>query len=244
MNDCVRLPRSALTDELWRDKDLWQLYGYLLYKADENGVVETSLATIQHDLKISQKPLRTMLSKLERANKAAKQGASKGSKITLCEIADYPKQGASKRAKQEANRRASEKVLVSTPPKVVITPSFVAPEYAETWQKFISYRKEIKKPYKSEASERIAYNKMVEMANNDPVAAKDMVERTILGQWQGLFPKENHGSKQIITTDNATTRKDSRDRLRHLATGVVSQSSDKLLDLYDGRRKYPDDSRH
>lgn len=244
MNDYIRLPRSALGEELWRDKDLWQLYGYLLSKSDENGIVDTSLATIQRDLKVNQKPLRTMLAKLERANKVARQGANKGSKITLCEIADYPKQVASKRARQGANRRASEKVLVSTLPEVVITPSFVAPEYAETWQKFIAYRKEIKKPYKSEASEKIAYNKMVEMANNDPAAAKDMVERTILGQWQGLFPKENHATKPIITANNAATRAESRDRLRSLATGVVSQSTDKLLDLYNGRRRNPDDSRH
>lgn len=128
--------------------------------------------------------------------------------------------------------------------EVVSAPSFVAPEYAETWRRFIAYRKEIKKPYKSELSERIAYNKMVEMADNDPAAAKDMVERAILGQWQGLFPKENHGTKPIITTDNAATRKESRDRLRSLATGVVSQSADKLLDLYNGVGQNPDDSQH
>lgn len=62
--------------------------------------------------------------------------------------------------------------------------------------------------------------------------------------------KEKHGERfyyeiqSTITTDNAATRKDSRDRLRSLATGVVSQSTNKLLDLYNDRRRNPNDSRH
>lgn len=72
-----------------------------------------------------------------------------------------------------------------------ISPPFVAPEFAEIWHRFIEYRKEIKKPYKSAVSEKTAYNKMVEMANNNPATAKDMVERAILGQWQGLYAVDN-----------------------------------------------------
>ncbi len=116
MSDCIRLPRTALSDEMWQDKDLWQLYGYLLCRADENGVVDTSLASIQRDLKITQKPLRTMLTKLERANKVAKQGANKGSKITICGFDDYAMQGSSKRANGGANARASKTTAKFIPP--------------------------------------------------------------------------------------------------------------------------------
>ena len=114
MNDCIRLPRSAL--DIIGDKDLWQLYGYLLSKADENGIVDTTLATIQRDLKVNQKPLRTMLARLERANLGAKSGASKGSKITLCDIDNYTAQRASKRANPGAKERASKKSTKFTPP--------------------------------------------------------------------------------------------------------------------------------
>lgn len=117
-------------------------------------------------------------------------------------------------------------------------PTFVSPEYAETWRRFIAYRKEINKPYKSEASERIAYNKMVEMANNNPAAAKDMVERTILGQWQGLFPTDNHGSKPTPATDSPLSRKAQRDRGLSLATEIVARSEN-LLGLYNGGRADP-----
>ena len=116
MSDCIRLPRSALSAEMWRDKDLWQLYGYLLNKADENGIVDTSLATIQRDLNITQKPLRTMLSKLERANKVARQGANKGSKITVCGLDDCTPQESSKRANGGSSKRAGKTTAKFTPP--------------------------------------------------------------------------------------------------------------------------------
>ena len=37
MNDYIQLPRSALTDELWRNPDLGRLLLYLMAKADCNG---------------------------------------------------------------------------------------------------------------------------------------------------------------------------------------------------------------
>lgn len=114
MNDYIRLPRSAL--DIIGDKDLWQLYGYLLSKADENGIVNTTLATMQRDLKVNQKPLRTMLERLEKANLGAKSGASKGSKITLCNIDNYTIRGASEKANPGAKEKASKKTSKFTPP--------------------------------------------------------------------------------------------------------------------------------
>lgn len=116
MNSCANLLHHALDEELWRDKDLWQLYSYLLCKADENGVVDTSLAAIQRDLKITQKPLRTMLSKLKGSNKVAKQGTSAGSRITICGYGGCAIQGSSKRANGGSSKRAGKTATKFTPP--------------------------------------------------------------------------------------------------------------------------------
>lgn len=51
-------------------------------------------------------------------------------------------------------------------------------------------------------------------------------------------------TKPITTADNATARKESRDRLRSLAAGVLSQNTDKLLNLYNGGVANPDDCRN
>ena len=244
MTDYIRLPRSALSEELWRNNGaLLRVFMYLVRQSD-NGVTDTSVAQICRATRLTERQVRDTLTELERSNKTSSKRSNKGSSITLCDIGDSNTLRSNKTSSKRSNKGSNENTLPIPMSEVVSAPSFVAPEYAETWRRFIAYRKEIKKPYKSELSERIAYNKMVEMADNDPAAAKDMVERAILGQWQGLFPKENHGTKPIITTDNAATRKESRDRLRSLATGVVSQSADKLLDLYNGVGQNPDDSQH
>lgn len=47
-------------------------------------------------------------------------------------------------------------------------------------------------------------------------------------------------SKQITTTDNAATRKASRDRMLGFANSIVSQSADKLARLYNGGGKDSD----
>lgn len=106
MSEYVKIPREAFS--LIEDKDLWQLYGYLLSKADKDGVIETSLSTIQRDLRVSQKTLRNMLAKLKRANLGASEGANKGTKITLYECVSCATQRASKRANDGASKRASE----------------------------------------------------------------------------------------------------------------------------------------
>lgn len=233
MSDYIRLPRSALTDDLWsNDGALLRVYMYLV-KQSENGIAHVSVAQIMSATKLTERRVRNALDALERSNKTSSKRSNKRSDITLCGIVDN---GISTSDKTSSKRSSKRSDKIATPQQYIsdyISPSFVAPEFAETWHKFITYRKEIKKPYKSESSERIAYNKMVEMSNNDPSAAKDMVERTILGQWQGLFPKDNNGTKTTTATDSTASRKAQRDRGLSLATEIVARS-EHLLNLYNG----------
>lgn len=63
MTDYIQLPRSALG--MVHDKDLWQLYGYLLNKADKNGQLSISINYIAKDLKIGRSIIRNKLKKLK-----------------------------------------------------------------------------------------------------------------------------------------------------------------------------------
>ena len=67
MTDYIRLPRSALTDDLWRNKDYGCLLWFLLSKADSNGVATFTAADIEARLGISRQRLRTMLSKMQKS---------------------------------------------------------------------------------------------------------------------------------------------------------------------------------
>ena len=233
MSDYIKLPRSALTDELWRnDGALLRVYMHLV-RQSESGVAHVSIAQIIRATKLTERRVRDALATLERSNKMSSKRSNKGSCITLCGIEDNSISVSRKRSNKMSSKRSS--AITTTKPLApdYISPPFVASEFVDTWRKFVEYRKEIRKPYKSESSERIAYNKMVEMANNDPETARDMVERTILGQWQGLFPKDNHGTKPITTTDNAASRKAQRDRGLSLANEIVARSEN-LLNLFNG----------
>lgn len=245
MTDYIRLPRSALSDDMWRNNGaLLRVYMYIVWQ-NENGVTDTSVMQIRKVTGLTERQVRDALKELETSSKTSSKRSNKGSSITLCDIGDNSTLGSSKTSSKRSSKRSNP----SKPQKVVSdidsAPSFVSPEYAETWQRFIAYRKEINKPYKSEASERIAYNKMVEMSNNDPAAAKDMVERTILGQWQGLFPKNNNDNRTLPTpaaADNAATRKAQRDRGLSLATQIVA-GSENLLNLFNGGGQTNPDTR-
>lgn len=238
MSGYIQLPRSALSGELWRDGNLSRLFLYLLSKADENGEVLTDMAAIARDLVLSRQNVRTLIYKIEANQILTKSATTRATKLKLVLQDDRPK----RQPRKQPNRQPNANQIKAITPDYV-SPSYVAPEFAETWRKFIEYRKEIKKPYKSEASEQIAYKKMVEMANNDPAVARDMVERTILGQWQGLFPKDNHGTKPITPADNAATRKAQRDRGLSLATEIVARSEN-LFNLYNGSGAVPDSGKN
>ena len=244
MNDYIRLPRSALGDELWRNNGAMLRVYMFLVKQSENGIADTSMSRIRKATGLTERQVRDALEGLERSNRTSSKRSSKGSSVTICNIEHCVALASSKRSNRTSSKRSNLPLSIKEVLEDTSMPPFVAPEYAETWRRFVAYRKEIKKPYKSLESERIAYNKMVEMADNDPAAAKDMVERTILGQWQGLFPKNNNGTKATPISDNAATRKESRDRLRILACGVLSQSTDKLLSMYDGVYSDSDTRKH
>lgn len=86
MNDYIRLPRSALSEEMWRDKDLWQFYGYLLCRADENGVVEVSLRCMAKETGQSLQTVRTNLKKLLSTQRLTQEVTQQLTQITLCDI--------------------------------------------------------------------------------------------------------------------------------------------------------------
>ena len=70
MSDYIRLPRSALTDDLWRNKDYGCLLWFLLSRADGSGVATFTAADVEMRLGISRQRLRTMLGKMVKSGLA------------------------------------------------------------------------------------------------------------------------------------------------------------------------------
>lgn len=62
--DYISLPRSALSSELWLNKDFGCLLWFLIARSDQYGVVTFTIAEIENRLNISRQRVRTMLDKL------------------------------------------------------------------------------------------------------------------------------------------------------------------------------------
>lgn len=82
-NDTICLPRSALGEELWRDKDLWQFFGYLLHRAGENGEWVVSLKEIHRDIGLARQPVRRMLKHLEATAWITTKATTKATTVTI-----------------------------------------------------------------------------------------------------------------------------------------------------------------
>lgn len=227
MIDYIRLPRSALSDELWRNNGaLLRVYMYLVRQSD-NGVIDTSVAQICRATKLTERQVRDALTELERSNKTSSKRSNKGSSITICDIGDNNTLGSSKRSNKTSSKTSGKKTTKFTPP----TDEEVAAYVAE-------------KGYHFNPAEFVPFYQTREWKMKGGESMKDW--KAGCRYWETNW-KQKHGERfyyeiQPITTNRAAICKESRDRLRSLATGVVSQSADKLFSLYNGDSADPDDS--
>ena len=81
MSDYIQLPRSAL--DMAKNKDLWQLYGYLLSKADENRQWVVSLKDLHTDLGLTRQRFRTLFESLKSTAQITTLATAKSTTLTL-----------------------------------------------------------------------------------------------------------------------------------------------------------------
>lgn len=218
MNDFVRLPRSVLDEEMWRDKDLWSLYGYLLSKADENGDWVVSLKDIYSDLKLSRQRFRTLLEKLRATTKVTTKSTTKSTTITLCLSSNKAKVATTK-----ATTKSTTKVTTLTSTKFTPPTESEVVDYAQDKNlhfdpiEFVNF-------YQSKGWK----------IGKEPMKDWKAACRTWESRWKEKYGERYYYEVQRHSEYGTDARKESRDKLHSLAINVVSQSSDKLLSLYNG----------
>ena len=82
--------------------------------------------------------------------------------------------------KLEASLKASRK-------KGLPDIDFVSDDFKDTFRTWLEYKQERKEAYKSEKSLKAAYSKLLQLSNNDPMLASEIVEQSIANNWAGLF---------------------------------------------------------
>jgi hypothetical protein len=223
MIDYIRLPRSALSDELWRNKDFGCLLWYLLSKADERGIATFTAADIELRLGIPRQRLRTMLSKMQKSGLATNCQPTSNQQATnvtfdFQRITPVNQPTANQLPTNCQPTKTSRKTTKFTPPTDEEVAAYVAEKsYHFNPAQFVPH-------YQSKGWK----------VGNQPM--KDW--RAACRTWENSW-KEKHGERfyheiqPIITTDNAASRKAQRDRGLSLATEIVARSEN-LLNLYNG----------
>lgn len=65
---------------------------------------------------------------------------------------------------------------------------YINPQYQEAFMLWLEYKKGKKQAYASQATERTAYDKLVELSQGTPEIATEIVKQSIAANWSGLFP--------------------------------------------------------
>jgi hypothetical protein len=134
--------------------------------------------------------------------------------------------------------------------------SFVKDEFSETFQTWLSYKKEKKQAYKSQKSIQACYSHLVNLARGDAETARIIVEQSMANNWAGIFELKNkkniteiidkNGNRITITKQNSGTvggnypgnrthpfrtdaekRRNERQMLAQMAETVLRQSETK-----------------
>lgn len=225
----------------------------LLREADANNIANVSARAIAREIGVNEKTVRNVLSALEQSGITETTAPHSGPHldpnalrysgrcITLKHSAANGAKIRKKTKPESAHESAHESATVAGRTSST-TLNFIDPLFADAFTSWLDYKKtQFKFEYKTQRSLKAAYDELVRLSGNDPHLAIMIVEQSMRNGWKGLFELKNHGTKSTASPDNATARKESRDRLRSLATGVISRNTDKLLSLFNGGVADPDD---
>lgn len=229
MNDYIRLPRSALCDELWRNKDYGCLLWFLLSRADNQGIATFTAADIELRFGISRQRLRTMLSKMQKSGLATSIQPTTNQQATniTFDLQCFSSTEQPTTNQQPTNKqptKASKKTTKFTPP----TDEDVA---AYCQEKGYHFNPAQFVPHYQKKGWIVGKTKMVDW---------HAACRTWEISWKEKYGERFYYEIQpIITADNAASRKAQRDRGLSLATEIVARSEN-LLSLFNGSGANPD----
>lgn len=83
MSGHIKLPRSALTADLWRNMDYGRLLWFLLSRADNNGQLAIGTDTIAKELGLGRQTIRTSLRQLSHTGLVCINSTSSATIITI-----------------------------------------------------------------------------------------------------------------------------------------------------------------
>lgn len=223
MEGWIKIHRSILEWEWYEDLNTFRLFIHLLLTAnheDKNwrgvlvrrGQLITSVANLSKITGLSEQSVRTSINKLKKTFELTSKTTSHYTIITICKYNDYQdiEITTNKPTNKPTNKRATNEQQTANKPLTTTKegkkerikegknkeyPSlfFVSPNFLPVWNKWLTYRKEIKKPYRTETGMKTKYNELVLLSGDDASKAMQIVDQSIGNEWTGFFALKVNG---------------------------------------------------
>ncbi len=205
MSGWIKIHRKFLDWQWFEKSEAVHLFLYLLLKANhkdsqwqgidiKRGQFVSSLGKISAETGISIQTIRTLLNKFEKTNEIIVKSTNKNSLITICKYDCYQDEN------EETNKQLTNKQQTTN--KQLTTNKNDKKEKNEKeliLDRWIEYRKQIKKPIKEATQETI----LAKMENFTEEQCKFVIDNSIENGWQGLFwdklPKKEELSEEQLT---------------------------------------------
>lgn len=228
---------ASITDWEWfDDAKMVKAWLYLLAKANwedkswrgitvARGSLVTSRSNLAADLRMSEREIRTILSRLEKTNEIYTNKTNKYSIITICKYDSYQAVGMesdqqktnkatdqpSPKRPQPKNNRLEKKEIDT---KVSIKKescdlSFVSEEMRPAVQRWLDYKRSRGETYKSGQSLRAMVTKLEKLSDGSARKAEEIVTESMANNYAGLFPLKT------MTTTTKTPEYTNRKRWNH-----------------------------
>ena len=230
MEGWIKLHRKIKDWEWYKHSETMCLFIHLLLSANhedkkwkgiiiKRGELVTGRFSLSKDTGITERSIRTCIKRLKSTNEIAVKTTNKYSIITICKYEDYQyneiesdqqndqqtdQQLTSKRPttdhKQEYKelKNIKKKEIGSNSNSEIKLP--FNGEFKTTWESWVNYRKEIKKPLKSETSMKEQLDMLAEHTETEAI---EIIKKSIRNQWQGLFPiKDKSKTKKPTWHEN------------------------------------------
>jgi hypothetical protein len=167
-----------------------------------------SLPTWADHFKWSVQKVRTFFKLLENDSMIVIEGLQKTTRLTICNYEKYQdtptdKQQTDNRQITDKQQTTNRQITSNKNGKNIkkekngknITLFFASPEFLPIWEKWIEYKKLIRKPYHTENGMVKKYNELVALSGNDPAKALLIVQQSIDEEWSGFFALKTNGRK-------------------------------------------------
>lgn len=96
--------------------------------------------------------------------------------------------------------KEKEKKEEKTSKKKFLDLSFVSSEYMEAFQEWLDYKKARKETYQTQMGVKKCYSHLLNLCNNNPDTAKQIVNQSIANNWAGLFELKTLGKVSVHPT--------------------------------------------